>query len=66
MRITMYELGAPICYCGGKMEIYVFLSEQTLRVKCLDCGLEQNMFIPFDASSMTLRSVYHSAHSMME
>lgn len=66
MRITIPELSAPVCYCDGKMEIYVLLSQQTLVLKCRDCGLEQRMFIPFDASSLTLQSTYNSAHAMME
>lgn len=66
MRIIIPAMSAPKCYCGSKMEIYVDVYNQRLQVKCPYCAFEQSMFIPFDASSLTLRSVYNSTRSMME
>lgn len=66
MRITVPSLSAPTCFCGGKMEIYVDVYSQRLRVKCLYCGLERYDCTPFDASLMSLKTIYDTAHSLME
>lgn len=66
MRITIHSWCAPSCYCGHEMAVYVDVYNEKLRVKCQYCGLEKYTSIPFDAGTMTLRSVYDSAHSIME
>lgn len=47
MRITIPGLDAPVCKCGGKMEIYLF--PQKVNIKCHYCGYERN-FIPADCA----------------
>lgn len=66
MRITVPSLSAPTCFCGSKMEIYVDVYSQKLRVKCLYCGFEQYEYLPFDASAITLKAIYDTVHSLME
>lgn len=66
MRITIPGWKAPICKCGCKMEIYVDLPDKRLRTKCIYCGLERYDSIPFYAGAMTLRTIYETAHSLME
>lgn len=66
MRITIPDYSAPTCFCGGKMEIFVDVPSQRLCLKCVNCWLEQYEYVPFDTGTLTLRSVYHSAHSIME
>lgn len=66
MRITIPSWSAPRCYCGNEMVVDVDVYNERLRVKCPYCGTVQYTSIPFDAGAMTLRSIYNSAHSMME
>lgn len=66
MRIIIPSLSAPTCFCGARMEIYVDACNQRLGVKCSYCGFEQYEFMPFDASLMSLKTIYDTAHSLME
>lgn len=66
MTITIPDYSAPTCFCGGEMEIYVDVPAQSLCLKCANCGLEQYEYVPFDVGVLNLRSVYYTAHSLME
>lgn len=66
MRITIYGWKAPVCKCGCKMEIYADLPTKALWAKCICCGFERHVFIPFYVGDLTLRDVYDIAHSLTE
>lgn len=66
MIIIIPGMSAPICYCGGRMEIYIDLYARRLYLKCPNCGLEQHEHIPISAGPLTLRAIYDAAHSLME
>lgn len=66
MRITIHALSAPVCQCGEKMEIYLALDAQKVRVKCIYCGYEKLAFIPGDICSLSVRTIAEIARSLIE
>lgn len=48
MRITVPDLSAPVCKCGGKMEIYLDVYMKKIRTKCIYCGYERSTFVAFE------------------
>lgn len=66
MRITIPGWRSPVCKNGHQMEIYLDVYSEKLKVKCIYCGYEKSVFIPFDFDSLTLRAVVDIARSLIE
>lgn len=66
MRITIPSWRAPTCKCGSKMEIYVDLCSQRLRVKCLYCGFEQSNFMATGIATLPLCAIADTARLLVE
>lgn len=66
MRITINCWRSPVCKCGEPMEIFMDGDSERLIVKCIYCGYEKSVFIPFAFDSLNLRAVAEIARSLVE
>lgn len=66
MRITIESWSAPICKCGEKMEIYVDVHSQRIRVKCIYCGFEQSCHTETGVGSFKLFEIADAARLLIE
>lgn len=65
MRITIPSWSAPTCKCGSKMEIYVDVYTQRIRVKCIYCGFEQSAHTETDIGAFKLFEIADAARLLI-